>query len=112
MRIAFVLSALFWSKCALAQPLEGWWIVLASYPNNPPERMSDDIQVVERQARPCSIKTFNDWSAKFVGFAPGYMVFVKANSPFKSKAAADVELHRVHGCFPDAYLKHARYLGE
>jgi hypothetical protein len=112
LRIMIIFAALFWSKCSLAQSLEGWWIVLAAYPDNPPERMSDDVRAVERQARPCSTKTFSDFSGKFLGFAPGHVVFVQAGPPFKAKNAADVELHRVRGCFPDAYLKRARYLGE
>lgn len=108
---ATVLAALTWTHCVLAQPFEGWWIVLASYPKSE-ESMTDDVRKVLQQARPCAIKTFNDFSGKFAGFTPGYMVFVPANSPYLDRDIAIRGLSSAQRCFPGAYVKRARYLGE
>ena len=62
---------------ASAKPLDkGWWIVIGSFPLEPPERMLADFKKVHSAAAPCRLRIFNDFSAKFRGFAPGYNSFV------------------------------------
>jgi hypothetical protein len=89
---------------------EGWWVVLGSfadpdltYDNN------DEVQILRDNARRCNFNAFNDFSRKFVGFAPGYhVVVVGAYSRENSKSA----LRRIRPCIPGAYVKYGRYLGE
>lgn len=89
----------------------GWWVVLATGPGTPDRQTNGGAEVDAKAAR-CGIRTFNDFSSKFVGFKPGYNAFVLLGSPYGDKAMADANLRLVEGCFPGAYVKQARYLGE
>lgn len=92
-------------------PLDtGWWVVVGSFPSEPAERQQGDLERVGAAAKRCGLNTFNDLSEKFVGFAPGYNVFVIG--AFASRRAADAEARAARRCFPDAYVKHGEYLGE
>jgi len=58
----------------------------------------------------CGIGAFNDFSSKFRGFAPGYMVVVV--EPFADKADAARSQQQVKGCVSGTYVKYAQHLGE
>lgn len=95
---------------ASAELDDGWWVIVATYPLTPPERQQGDVERTEALAARCHAETFNDFSAKFKGFAPGYNVFVVG--AFATRGEADRKLATLRPCFPDAYVKRARYLGE
>ncbi|WP_103986199.1 hypothetical protein [Methylobacterium sp. 190mf] len=90
---------------------EGWWVVLATGSDAPDRESNGGVQV-DRAAGRCGVRTFNDFSSKFVGFQPGYNVFVLLGSPYGSREMAEANRRLVQPCFPGAYLKRARYLGE
>jgi len=89
----------------------GWWVVLANGPATP-NRDSNGGLVVDRTAKSCGIRTFNDYSAKFEGFEPGYTVFVLLGSPYGHKEMAERNRAMIERCFPAAYVRHGRYRGE
>jgi hypothetical protein len=62
---------------------KGWWIVVGSFPIEPSER----LKKVHNAAAPCRIEIFNDFSAKFRGFAPGYNSFVMGAFASQGEAA-------------------------
>jgi len=96
---------------APAQALDqGWWVIVGTFPNEPPERQQRDYETVRAAAARCHLDTFNDLSAKFRGFAPGFNVFVIG--AFASLTAADRLAREARRCFPDAYVKYGEYLGE
>jgi hypothetical protein len=106
-----VLSALMLSDPALAQQRDaGWWVVVGSYPSTPPARQQGDLQRVSAAARRCGLRPINDDSAKFAGFRPGLNVFVVG--AFASRPEAERTQAIAQRCFPGAYVKQARYLGE
>lgn len=95
----------------MAQELDdGWWVIVATYPTTPPERQQDDVARTTALAARCGAETFNDFSSKFKGFAPGYNVFVVG--AYATSAEAKDKLETLKPCFPDAYVKRGRYLGE
>jgi len=88
----------------------GWWVIVASFPEEPWQRQSADLEATSRKAARCGLEVFNDRSGKFRGFAPGSNVFVIG--AFPSKARAVERLRAAQRCFPDAYVKQGRHLGE
>ncbi|MBU4529572.1 MAG: SH3 domain-containing protein [Hoeflea sp.] len=88
----------------------GWWVVVGSFPTEPWERQTSDYERTQATAARCGLAVFNDLSAKFSGFRSGYNVFVIG--AFESKSVADSMLKQARKCFPDAYVKNAKYLGE
>lgn len=88
----------------------GWWVVVGSFPSEPPQRQQGDLRRVSAAARRCGLRAFNDNSAKFTGFRPGLNVFVVGAHASRSEAE-QTRAAALH-CFPGAYLKYGRYLGE
>jgi len=92
----------------------GWWIILGSFDVNETDSATTLISAGVRRAsgaaRRCGLGTFNDFSEKFRGFAPGYMVVVIG--PFADKAEAARSQQRVNGCIARTYVKYAQHLGE
>jgi hypothetical protein len=89
---------------------EGWWVVLGSFAD--PDLRSghqDDIRKLRRQAARCGVSAIDDFSQKFIGFAPGYDVVA---SGAYSRDRAQSVLLRVRPCVPEAYIKYGRYAGE
>jgi hypothetical protein len=56
------------------------------------------------------MSAFNDFSSKFRGFAPGYMVVVVGL--FAEKVDAARSQQQVKGCVSGTYVKYAQHLGE
>jgi hypothetical protein len=109
--IAATAVALGLILCAAAQARDkGWWVVVGSLPSEPSERQSADLRRMSAAARRCGVRVFNDTSGKFVGFRPGLNVFVIG--AYASRPAAERVQAVARRCFPGAYLKHGRYLGE
>ena len=105
------LAALTSSAPGLAQGRDsGWWVVISSFPKDPPERQQGDLQRVSAAARRCGLRFINDDSAKFVGFQPGLNVFVVG--PHGSRSQAERMQATARKCFPGAYMKRGRYMGE
>ena len=77
--------------------------MVGSFPSDPPERQQDDLQRVSAAARRCSVRTFNDDSATFVGFRRGLNVFVVG--PYAFRAEAERTQAVAQRCFPGAYMK-------
>ena len=111
-RIAAPLIVLLMSAAAFAQQQlnEGWWVVVASVPDSDTASMESDFERVNADVGRCGFTTFNDFSAKFTGFRPGFNVFVIGAYGRKSDAQSVLRL--VRPCVPDAYVKQGRYLGE
>jgi hypothetical protein len=106
----FLSFAQFASPCG-AQPLDkGWWVVIASMPADDASRMLADFEHFTTAAQRCGFKMFNDFSNKFVGFQPGYNVFVVGAYP--SRAGAERARNELLPCLPNSYVKYAEYLGE
>jgi hypothetical protein len=98
------------TKLASSEQLNsGWWVVVASFPE-PDERSAHAYDWVKAAAASCGVRTFNDFSAKFLGFQPGYNVFVVG--AFASRRRADGVKNSIEKCFPGAYVKYGKYLGE
>jgi hypothetical protein len=92
----------------------GWWIILGSFDvtetDSATTLISAGVRRASGAAQRCGMGTFNDFSAKFRGFAPGYMVVVIG--PFADKAEAARSQQRVNGCIARTYVKYAQHLGE
>ena len=89
---------------------DGWWVVMAGFKENAPNRDASEAKVRNQAAR-CGVEAFNDFSNKFSGFAPGLTVVVSMGA-YTSKAQAEIAAEAVRPCIPDAYVKKARYAGE
>jgi hypothetical protein len=112
---AFLLStfascALFPSLSGAQPPSKGWWVVIASMPANEPHRMLDDFNYFTAAAQRCGFKSYNDFSDKFLGFRPGYNVFVVG--PYPSRAGAERVRAELRSCISSSYVKYGEYLGE
>ncbi len=109
---AICLATYMFLSPAMAQDFksDGWWVVLASFRENAPDRDASEARVRNAAAK-CGVEAFNDFSGKFEGFAPGLTVVV-AWSAFDTKVQAGSVLKMVKPCIGDAYIKKARYLGE
>ena len=92
----------------------GWWIILGSFDVGQGESaatlIASGVRRASGAAQRCGISAFNDFSAKFQGFAPGYMVVVIG--PFVDRAQAARSQQRVNGCVSGTYVKYAQHLGE
>lgn len=96
---------------ARAQNLQkGWWVIIASYPAEPASRQRADAMRTNAAAAKCGAKPFNDLSMKFEGFTRGLNVFVVG--AYATRDAAERQARTLKPCFPDAYTKFGRYLGE
>lgn len=103
------------SSAAYAAPKysdKGWWIIVASFRTCGSDACGSEShgQELEGLARPCDLRIFNDFSNKFSGFDSGYNVYLIDQIFSKSKARK--ALARAKNCFPDAYMKSGRYMGE
>ena len=109
---SLALSLVLASVSAKAQDFvyDGWWVVMAGFKENAPNRDASEAKVRNQAAR-CGVEAFNDFSNKFAGFAPGLTVVVSMGA-YKSKAQAEAAAAAVRPCIPDAYVKKARYAGE
>jgi hypothetical protein len=117
LRSGSTFAAICLASCMVVSPVmaqdfksNGWWVVLASFKENASGRDAAEARVRNAAAQ-CGVEAFNDFSAKFDGFAPGLTVVV-AWSAFDTKAQAGATLNMVRPCIADAYIKKARYLGE
>lgn len=108
---AILLPAILLSQQVQAFQNEGWWVVLGTYPADP-NSMTAEVTAAEAHGRSCGVKIWNEWSGKFVGFRPGYHVIVMRGEPFSTQHRAQAAVAQARRCYPDAYAKFARYLGE
>jgi hypothetical protein len=90
----------------------GWWVVLANFRTCEMNACGSEIHVqqVSSKAARCGLSVYNDFSDKFVGFRGGYDAYVVRGAFSKSKA--QIILAQAKPCFPAAYIKYARYMGE
>jgi curved DNA-binding protein CbpA len=92
----------------------GWWVILGSINIGEGDSATTLIEPSVRRASSaahrCGLGTFNDFSSKFRGFAPGYMVVVIG--PFADKVGAARSQQQVNRCVPRTYVKYAQHLGE
>jgi hypothetical protein len=105
-------AAMLWTGPAAAQAmrLDGWWVVLASIKDDGTQAPHRQMEAVRAKMRGCGIDIFNDASAKFKGFTPGYQV--AATGAYRSEAEAKAQLAKARACAPEAYVKKARHTGE
>ena len=82
----------------------GWWVVLATVPAD------QDVQGALQRLEGCGLHPFNDFSSKFNGFRPGFLVVV--DGPYATRNEAEGVRSAASQCVPDAYVKWAHYLGE
>jgi cell division septation protein DedD len=92
----------------------GWWVILGSFnigeADSATTLIGSDVRRASGAAHRCGMGAFNDFSSKFRGFAPGYMVVVIG--PFADKAEAARSQQQVKGCVSGTYVKYAQHLGE
>ena len=92
----------------------GWWVILGSINVGEGDSATTLIEPSVRRASSaahrCGMGAFNDFSSKFRGFAPGYMVVVIG--PFADKADAAKSQQQVNKCVSRTYVKYAQHLGE
>jgi curved DNA-binding protein CbpA len=92
----------------------GWWLILGSFnmgeADSATTLIGSDVRRASGAAHRCGMGAFNDFSSKFRGFAPGYMVVVIG--PFADKAEAARSQQQVKGCVSGTYVKYAQHLGE
>ena len=92
----------------------GWWIILRSFnvgeADSATTLIASNVRQASGAAHRCGMSAFNDFSSKFRGFAPGYMVVVVG--PFAEKVDAARSQQQVKGCVSGAYVKYAQHLGE
>lgn len=95
-----------------AQPmrLDGWWVVLTSIPNDGSMAPHRQMETFRATMRTCGVDIFNDDSAKFQGFKPGFLVAVIG--AYRTEAEARAQLPKVERCARDAYVRRARHGGE
>ncbi|HET6376191.1 MAG TPA: hypothetical protein VFF88_09080 [Methylocella sp.] len=116
--VALTLSFAFSSGAVLAAK-SGYWVIVGSYPTEPPERQVQDFRRVRAAAARCHVKTYNDFASKF-GFTPrsDLNVFVLSGNGhvssglFATIEAAQRKAKSVRRCFPDAYIKWGNVPGE
>jgi hypothetical protein len=90
-------------------PDEGWWVVVRALPDTP--SAFDDTTAFAERVRRCGVEAFGDFSSKFSGFRPGYVVTVHV-APFHTEEEANALLKQARRCVPGAYLRYGRYAGE
>lgn len=89
---------------------EGYWVVLGSLSIEADRALWEASgRQVQANAARCGVLPFDDYSDRFIGFEPGYDVFVVGPYSRKEKAAA--VRARMLDCIPDAYIKHGLYTG-
>jgi len=92
----------------------GWWVILRSFNVGEADSgtmpIASSVRRASDAAHRCGMSVFNDFSSKFRGFAPGYMVVVVG--PFADKADAARSQQQVKGCVSGTYVKYAQHLGE
>ena len=92
----------------------GWWVILGSInvgeADSATALVASSVKRASGAAHRCGTVAFNDFSSKFRGFAPGYMVVVIG--PFADKADAARSQQQVNGCVSGTYVKYAQHLGE
>ena len=109
--VAFLLSSNF-AYSAQSNMDRGWWVVLANFRTCGMNACGSEIHVqqVSSKAARCGLSVYNDFSGKFVGFRGGYEAYVVRGA--FSKPKAQNILAQAKPCFPAAYIKYARYMGE
>jgi cell division septation protein DedD len=94
--------------------LAGWWVILGSFnigeADSATTLIGSDVRRASGAAHRCGMGASNDFSSKFRGFAPGYMVVVIG--PFADKTEAARSQQQVKGCVSGTYVKYAQHLGE
>ena len=92
----------------------GWWVILRSFnvgeADSATTLTASSVRRASGVAHRCGMGAFNDFSSKFRGFAPGYIVVVVG--PFADKADAARSQQQVKGCVSGTYVKYAQHLGE
>jgi curved DNA-binding protein CbpA len=90
----------------------GWWVILGSFnageADSATALIASSVRRASDAAQRCGLGAFNDFSSKFRGFAPGYMVVVVG--PFADKADAARSQQQVNGCVSGTYVKYAQHL--
>ena len=92
----------------------GWWVILGSFnvgeADSGTTLIAPSVGRASGAAHRCGMDAFNDFSSKFRGFAPGYLVVVIG--PFADKADAARSQLQVNRCVSGTYVKYAQHLGE
>jgi curved DNA-binding protein CbpA len=92
----------------------GWWVILGSInvgeADSTTPLIESSVRRASNAAHRCGMGAFNDFSAKFRGFAPGYMVVVIG--PFADKVDAARSQQQVNRCVSRTYVKYAQHFGE
>jgi curved DNA-binding protein CbpA len=92
----------------------GWWVILGSIHVGEGDSATTLIEPIVRRASSaahrCGMGAFNDFSSKFRGFVPGYMVVVIG--PFAKQADAARSQQQLNRCVSRTYVKYAQHLGE
>jgi hypothetical protein len=92
----------------------GWWVILGSInvgeADSATTLITSSVRRASSAAHRYGMGAFNDFSSKFRGFGPGYMVVVIG--PFADKADATRSQQQVNRCVSRTYVKYAQHLGE
>jgi hypothetical protein len=92
----------------------GWWVILGSFNVGKDASgtmlIASGVKRASGAAHRCGMAAFNDFSSKFRGFAPGYVVVVIG--PFTDKGEAARTQQRLNGCISGSYVKYAQHFGD
>lgn len=108
--VILLLSAASLPASAEAMRNKGWWVVLTSIKDDGTMRPHNQMEAFARKMRECSVEVFGDYSAKFSGFTPGYLVAVLG--AYATEREAKAQLPNVAGCVKGAYVKRGEHAGE
>ena len=87
----------------------GYWVILGSVPTTDPVSWEAQGRAVRAKSAACGLQPFDDYSANFQGFVPGYNVFVVG--PFETTAEATHVRDGARRCISDAYVKRGTHIG-
>lgn len=87
----------------------GYWVILGSVPTVDPVSWEAQGRAVRAKSAACGLEPFDDYSANFHGFVPGYNVFVVG--PFETTAEATHVRDGARRCISDAYVKRGTHIG-
>jgi hypothetical protein len=107
---SFVLAALALAGSATPSRADSLFVVLANFDAEGGVATFSSAQSVIAAAAPCNADAWMEYSGKFRGFRPGFLVVVIGPIPMHLEAEAI--LRRVRPCAPGAYIRSGFHLGE
>ncbi|MGF0537281.1 SPOR domain-containing protein [Agrobacterium sp. ES01] len=87
---------------------DGYWVIVGNLLETDYDNTASEA--IRNRVRACGFEPFNDFSAKFSGFRPGFNTFLLG--AYETRAEARTVLNTARRCVPDAYIRRGTYSGE